>query len=147
MTQAELYSFMARNRYGVAASISPEGTPQSALVGIAVTPSLEVIFDTLRTSRKYRNLMRRPACSFVIGWSGEQTVQLEGDAAQPAGADLTRFQESYFATWPDGRTRLHWPDIVHLVVRPRWIRFTDYEQTPLFSQEFRCSEDGTVLGL
>ncbi|HEY2470945.1 MAG TPA: hypothetical protein VGI45_24335 [Terracidiphilus sp.] len=48
------------------------------LVGIAVTPDLEVVFDTLSTTRKYANLMARPACSVVLWWGGEQTVQLDG---------------------------------------------------------------------
>jgi Pyridoxamine 5'-phosphate oxidase len=57
---------MAEHRYSVVSSISPTGTPQSALVGIAVTEQLEIIFDTLRSTRKYRNLKARPACSVVL---------------------------------------------------------------------------------
>jgi hypothetical protein len=47
---------MAEHRYGVVSSISSTGAPQSALVGIAVTDQLEIIFDTLRSTRKYENL-------------------------------------------------------------------------------------------
>lgn len=71
MDRIALHSFMVRHRYGVASSISEDGTPQSALVGIAISPDLEIIFDTVKSSRKYPNLIARPNCSFVVGWAGE----------------------------------------------------------------------------
>src|SRR5215472_17991361 len=80
MTETDLYTFMARHRLGVLGTICQSATPQSALMGIAITPQLEIIFDTVKSSRKYPNLISRPACSFVIGGWGvtEQTVQYEG---------------------------------------------------------------------
>jgi hypothetical protein len=88
------------------------------LVGIAVTPELEIIFDTVSSSRKYGDLLANPAASFVIGWAGEASVQFEGHAFQPAGAELARHQNVYFAAWPDGPDRLSWPGIAYFVVRP-----------------------------
>jgi hypothetical protein len=126
----DLYSFMTRFRYGVVSSVAADGSPQSALVGIAVTPQLEIVFDTLNTSRKYRNLVGRPSCSFVVGWSGEQTVQFEGVAELPGGAELKRFQDVYFAAWPEGPGRMTWPGIAYFVVRPKWIRYSDFDRNP-----------------
>ena len=125
-----LYSFMARQRYAVVSSVSGEGIPQSALMGIAVTPELEIVFDTVKTSRKYPNLVERAKCSVVVGWEGEQTVQFEGVAVELRGEELQRYQEIYFAVWPEGRERLRWPAIAYFVVRPRWIRYSDYERKP-----------------
>lgn len=130
MDKSAIYAFMSRHRYGVVSSISADGTPQSALVGIAATPELEIIFDTVKTSRKYPNLIARPRCSFVVGWSGEQTLQFEGIAEEPKGTALKRYQETYFAVWPDGLARLSWPAIAYFVVHPRWIRYNDYDQSP-----------------
>lgn len=48
MTKAEVYQFIAIQKLGVMGTISPEGTAQSALVEIAVTPELEIIFDTVK---------------------------------------------------------------------------------------------------
>lgn len=94
----------------------------SALVGIAVTPGLEIVFNTVKSSRKYSNHIARPACSFVVGgWAGEQTVQFEGTAIEPRGEMLKGYQEGYFAVWPDGPARLSWPGIVYFAVRPRWM--------------------------
>ena len=117
------------------ASVAADGSPQSALVGIATSAQLEIVFDTLATTRKYANLIARPRCSLVIGWTGEQTVQLDGDAKLPTGAELERYRELYFESWPDARERLSWPGIAHIVVTPRWIRFSDFDQRPPLVQE------------
>jgi pyridoxine/pyridoxamine 5'-phosphate oxidase len=130
-----LHAFMRKHRYGVVSSLSADGTPQSALVGIATSPDLEIIFDTVQSSRKYPNLIARPACSLVVGWSGEQTVQFEGIAEEPTGSELKRAQEIYFAAWPDGPARMAWPGIAYFVVRPRWIRYSDFDQRPALVEE------------
>jgi hypothetical protein len=135
MDKTSLYSVMTLSRYGVVSSIAANGSSQSALVGIAVTPELEIVFDTLKTTRKCANLIERPSCSFVLWWSGEQTAQFEGIASEPQGDALDRYREVYFAVWPDGPTRLDWPGLVHLVVRPRWIRYSDYDQSPPLIEE------------
>jgi len=137
MDKTALYSFMTRARYGVISSLAADGTPQSALVGVAITPELEIIFDTLKSTRKYANLSSRSACSVVLWWGGEQTVQIDGVAAEPPGAELDSYREIYFAAWPDGRDRLVWAGITHLVVRPRWIRAIDYDQVPPLIEEMR----------
>jgi pyridoxine/pyridoxamine 5'-phosphate oxidase len=135
MERAAVHAFMAGFKYGVVSSLGKDGTPQSALVGIATTPELEIVFDTVKSSRKYPNLVERPACSFVVGWGGEQTVQFEGIAFEPAGGELKRYQEHYFAAWPEGRTHLTWPGIAYFVVRPRWIRYSDFDQRPPLIEE------------
>ncbi|HEY1159622.1 MAG TPA: pyridoxamine 5'-phosphate oxidase family protein [Terracidiphilus sp.] len=141
MDKAAIHAFMARFRYGVVSSISRNGTPQSALVGIATTPDLEIIFDTVKSSRKYPNLVERPSCSFVVGWDGEQTVQFEGVAIEPEGAELKRYQEAYFAVWTDGPARMSWPGITYFVVRPRWIRYCDFDQRPPLIEEITFPVD------
>jgi len=130
MDQAAVYEFMCAFRYGVVSSIAPDGSPQSALVGIAVTPQLEIVFDTVKSSRKYPNLIARPRCSFVIGWDGEQTVQYEGFATEPQGEELSRFQQAYFAVWPDAPSRLSWPGIAYFAVKPLLLRHTDFDKSP-----------------
>jgi hypothetical protein len=130
-----IHLFMTTHRYGVVSSVTKSGSPQSALVGIATTPELEIIFDTLKSTRKYSNLIERPSCSFVVGWGGEQTVQFEGIAIEPKGAELERYLQAYFAVWPDGPARMSWPGITHFVVRPRWIRYSDFDQSPSLIEE------------
>ena len=136
MTEADLFQFISGCTLGVLSTTSTRGTPQSALVGIAVTSNLELIFDTVKSSRKYPNLMASQGCSLVIGWTGEQTLQYEGSAAELQEPELNRYQSIYFQTWPDCRSHLAWPGIVYFVVRPRWIRYSDFGQNPPLIQEF-----------
>jgi hypothetical protein len=135
MTRAELFGFMSGCKLGVLGSVSPESVPQSALVGIAVTEELDIVFDTLNTTRKFRNLTANCKASFVIGWAGEKTVQFEGKAFLPEGEELERYKKIYFAAWPDGPARQSWPGITYFVVRPRWIRYSDFDQRPPFVEE------------
>jgi pyridoxine/pyridoxamine 5'-phosphate oxidase len=137
MEIAAIHAFMTQFRYGVVSSIASDGTPQSALVGIATTPELEIVFDTVKFSRKYPNLIARPSCSFVVGWGGEQTVQFEGLAFEPTGAELRHYQKAYFAAWPDGPARMSWRGITWFAVRPTWIRYSDYDKSPPLIAEIR----------
>ncbi|WP_433973779.1 pyridoxamine 5'-phosphate oxidase family protein [Tunturiibacter lichenicola] len=130
MARFEVYEFIAGHSLAVLGSISAEGMPQSALVGFAVTKELEIVFDTLNSTRKYRNLTANANASLVIGWEGEKTVQYEGEAFLPKGPELERYKEVYFAKWPDGPGRQSWPGLVYFVVRPRWVRFSDFDQRP-----------------
>ena len=65
MTKVELFDFISRRKLGVLGYLSIQGAPRSALVGIAVTAELEIIFDTVSSSRKYGNLLANPSASFV----------------------------------------------------------------------------------
>ncbi len=136
MTEGDVYQFASQQKLGVLATLSSVGRPQSALVGIAVTPELEIIFDTVKSSRKFQNLSLNSRCSFVVGWTGETTVQYEGEAYQPAGAELALYQKVYFARWPDGPSRMTWPGITYFVVRPTWIRYSDFDRNPPLIEEF-----------
>ena len=136
MTKTDLYEFLAGCKLGVLGTIGTDDRPQSSLIGIATTGELQIIFDTLKTTRKYRNLIARPACSLAIGWTGEQTVQYEGDATELTASELERYQEIYFEKWPECRSHLSWTGITYFLVRPRWIRFSDFDQRPPFIREF-----------
>jgi pyridoxine/pyridoxamine 5'-phosphate oxidase len=129
---AKLVEFISACDLAVVSYLSPEGTPQSAVVGFAVTPDLDIVFDTVTTSRKYRNLKARPQCS-VVSWIAEVTVQLEGIAEETTE---DRYKEAYFKKLPDGRDRLSWPGITYFVVRPKWLRYSDFEARPPVIEEF-----------
>ena len=106
--------------------MSPQRTPEAALVGYAVTPEFELVFDTTDATRKCPNLRANPAIAFVIGWEGWETVQYEGMADEPAGEERERLLKIYLEAFPDGVARQEWPGITYFRVRPRWIRFSSY---------------------
>ena len=47
MTKPDLYHFISKHKLGVLGYLSTQREPRSALVGIAVTPELEIVFDTM----------------------------------------------------------------------------------------------------
>ena len=140
MTRNELYAFMNAHRWAVQATVHPSGTPQAAVIGFAVTEELDLVFDTLKTSRKCRNLLKSPAMALVIGWDDAQTLQIEGVADTPDGAALERLKSRYFEVFRDGRERERRKDITYLRVKPEWFRYSDFRVEPTKIIELRAEQ-------
>jgi general stress protein 26 len=127
MTQEFLYNFIKHHKLAVVSTLSKESKPEAALVGFAISENLEIVFDTVKTSRKYKNLLRNPAVAVVIGWDNETTVQYEGVAEELTGPEADHYKEIYFEVYPDGRERAKtWPHIVHFKITPKWIRYSNF---------------------
>ena len=125
-----IYQFIRQQELGVVATTSKSNQSEAALVGIAVSVKLEIIFDTVKASRKYQNILQNPKVAFVIGWDNETTVQYEG-IAEVLGNDheAENFKEIYFRTFPDGRERADtWPGLVHIRVTPQWLRYSNFNE-------------------
>jgi pyridoxamine 5'-phosphate oxidase-like protein len=133
ITRATLLTFLRSRRYAVQSSLHGGGAPQSAIVGVAVSDEFEIIFDTLGGSRKGQNLRHRPDIAFVFGsleGADERTVQYEGTADEPQGAERERLTELYFGVFPDGRERQKWPGLTYFRATPQWLRYSDYNVDP-----------------
>jgi general stress protein 26 len=132
----QLLAYMRHHRLAVVSSISAKGEPQSALIGIAVSPLCEVIFDTVTDSRKHSNLLRNSRAAIVFSGPGEQTLQFEGVARSMAiaAAQDAELLSIYYEAWPDGRDRLKWPNIAYWCVAPRWARYSDFDRGPLIRE-------------
>jgi len=137
MTLEEVFDIAKRKRFLVVSTVDETGAPEAALMGFAVTQSNEVVFDTLASSRKAVNLARNPKAALVIGWDDMVSLQIEGPARRPVGDDLASAKAAYFDAWPDGRAREAWPDIAYVVVKPKWIRYSNYAAGPPVVEEFR----------
>jgi general stress protein 26 len=142
MTAAELFTFIDSQTFAVEASVSPSGAPQAAAIGFVVTERFEIFFDTIESTRKARNLRRNSRVAFVIGGmdGGERTVQYEGVADEPEGADLERLTERYFRRFPDGPGRRAWPGLIYLRATPTWIRYSDFSVNPPRVEEFDAAQ-------
>lgn len=125
LTRKELLAYIRERKYAVQASVDGKGRPQAAAIGIAVTPELGLVFDTLKTTRKYRNLVRNPHVALVIGWDAT-TVQYEGVAEELKGARLRKYKPLYFKAFPAGKEREKWPGIAYFLIKPKWARFSDF---------------------
>jgi general stress protein 26 len=127
LSRSELLEYLRKRRYCVQASVAAGGAPQSAVVGFAVSDDLEIVFDTLASTRKCKNLRRDGRIALVVGvGEDERTAQIEGIADEPEAADLERLKSVYFAAFPDGVERLKWEGITYFRVRPSFVRFSDF---------------------
>lgn len=129
MTKTRLLDRMRTFPYAVQSSSGVEGSPQSAVVGVAVSDQGEIVFDTLSASRKCANLRRHPRAAIVLGSLANDaswTIQVEGPADEPTGADRERLVNLYLAVFPDGADRQDWPGLTYFRVRPQWLRWSDY---------------------
>ncbi len=129
ITRGELLGFLRQHKLAVEATLHARGMPQAAVIGVAVTDDLALVFDTLSTSRKCQNLRRHPMIALAIGWD-TATVQLEGVADEPHGAERERLVQVYLDAFPDGVVRQHLEHITYVRVRPCWLRYSDFAIEP-----------------
>lgn len=132
--------FIKRHKLAVISTASNDGKPEAAVLEFGETEDLELIFDTLVTSRKYRNLQSNANVAFVIGWDEEITVQYEGRAHELARKELERYAEYYFAKNPKARKWKDNPDIRYFRVTPIWIRYSNLGIKPWEIHELDLSD-------
>jgi hypothetical protein len=133
VTRAELLRALRAERHATVASVSAEGAPRAAVVGVVVADDFEIFFDTLDVTHKATNLRARPRAAVVLGSvtaDAQVTIQIEGRADEPRGADLERLKALSFERLLDGPTRQAWKGLVYMRVRPTWLRFSDYAARP-----------------
>ncbi len=134
-----MLEFLKGQRLAVLASVSEAGGPHAAMIGIAVTDQFELLFDTLETTRKARDLLRDPRVAMVIGgWSpgAERTVQYEGIVDEPRGEELERLRAVAYRAYPDGRALASGRRVILLRARPTWIWYSDFTLDPVEVVEF-----------
>jgi hypothetical protein len=101
----QLLRFLRSHRLAVQASVSPELRAQAAVVGFAVSDRFEIVFDTVESTRKARNLRSNQHVALVVGGlmpGDERTAQIDGIADVPDGNDLERLKIVYYEAYPDG---------------------------------------------
>ena len=140
MERAELIALLRQHQLAVESSVNASGNPQAALVAFALTDAFELVFYARVPSRKIANLRRKPNIALVIGgWVGadQRTVQYEGRADFPDGAELSRVQRDYFRTFPGTQRLLAQTNVVWVRVQPVWMRYSDYGVAPKREHEFQ----------
>ena len=124
------FAFLRRQNVAVISTVSENGLPEAALINYGVTKDLELVLETLQTSRKYINLHRNPNAALVMGWQNEcETCQYQGIADEPDASILPPLLDVYFAARPEALAHRDWPDLTYLRIRPRWIRISNYGRT------------------
>ena len=134
----KLYEFMRARPLAVIATADGEAKPEAALIDVAVTEDLEVIFETTTATRKIANLRHNPRVALVVGWDSDQTLQIDGLAEEPDGQALERVRGCYLFTFPEKTSHQNWPGNCYFLVRPLWIRFSNYH-SPRTVEEYDLS--------
>lgn len=119
-------SYIREVNAGVIATADREHGPESAFINLAAMPDMSIIFETLITSRKYRNLQRDPRASLVIGGHGKTTLQIEGLVDEPTEILLDEAVSIYYEACPQNTSHRNWPGLTYMRLRPRWLRYSDY---------------------
>ena len=125
-----LYAYVNKRMLAVLATIGPDQVPEAAVMEFGQTKNLELIFDTLNTTRKYANLKRNPKTAFVIGWEEGTTVQYEGIAKELVGGELATYKKIMFGKNPAFAKWKNLPGMTYFKVTPRWIRYSAMNQSP-----------------
>ena len=130
------YDFIRARTLGVIATTGRDGKPEAALMNIAVSAELEIVFETTDATRKFAHLKADPRVSFVIGWEGGETLQYDGVADEPEGRAFDEARRLFLSTFPQKTSHQNWPGNHYFRVRPLWVRFSDYNP-PRKVEEFR----------
>lgn len=119
---AAVVAFVRAQAQGVVATVSPSGSPEAALVGLAALDDGTLIFDTPTGSRKAENLRHDHRVAVVIGTNGV-SVQIEGFGMIAHGSHREQYGAAYHAAFPASRALE--PGFAVVVVRPSWVQVSD----------------------
>ncbi|REJ05934.1 pyridoxamine 5'-phosphate oxidase family protein [Microbacterium bovistercoris] len=112
---------------GVVATVSPDGAPEAALVGLAALDDGTLIFNTPDDARKVANL-RADARAAVVVSAGDVSVQAEGSATIAEDAERERIGGAYEGRFPGSRAFAD--GFLVVAVRPDWVRVYDARPRP-----------------
>jgi len=128
-------AFLRVQGRGVVATVSPEGLPEAALVGLVALDDGSILFNTFASSRKVVNLRARPSIAVVVGTAGDVTLQIEGTASIATPARQTALAEEFLRHAPG--SRVYDDGFALVAITPEWVRCYDASAAPSVSVEAR----------
>jgi pyridoxine/pyridoxamine 5'-phosphate oxidase len=131
---SKVLDFIRQQKLAVISTIDSEhNKPEAAVLAISETDTLEVIFGTFFTTRKYANLQNNSQVAFVIGWSEEAkvTVQYEGVAREVSGEEAERCRDIHLRKNPASSKFALDEKQRFFIVMPTWIRYSNLGAKPV----------------
>lgn len=127
-----LYQYLHKQLICVLATVTKERKPEAASMAFSETESLEIIFQTPNTTRKYQNLKNNPHVAIVVGWDIEEydTLQYEGIARELAEDERDYYSKTHVSKNPFSRKFIDIPGNKFFLVTPIWIRYTGLKTEP-----------------
>lgn len=139
LSLSDFVSFVRAAELAVLATSSPQGKPEAALMGIAVTDKGELIVDMPADARKLANIEHNDQAAMVIGWDAGVSIQVEGRIRVVTGEERTGYERVYSARFPG--SRVGDPAFVVAVLAPEWVRRYDATTGPA-----RCDHADWLTG-
>jgi uncharacterized pyridoxamine 5'-phosphate oxidase family protein len=124
-----LYDFFGRYKLAVLSTVDGS-TPEAAVIQYSELTSLELIFETSESYRKYRNMQSNPRVALVVGWDDFQTVQYEGIASELTEPERQKCREVHLKKFPEAVVFEEFSGNTYFKVKPLWIRYTDHTEFP-----------------
>ncbi len=140
MTPNNILDFVKKHNLAVVSTVNEAGKPQAAVVEFCEQDDLTIIIDTLKTSRKYKNLQTNSNVAVVIGWDNNITVQIDAKAKELTGPKLEQAKKAYFTKNPRAKKWGNKPEIAYFAFKPEWIRYSDLGQHPWLVKEFKLKK-------
>lgn len=136
--QAKVLNFLKKEAVGVVATINDEGNPESAAVIISQKSSLEIIFQTPNSSRKYQNLKTNNRVAIAVGFDMADfiSLQYEGIAREAQVSERKSLEEIHKTKSPLFEKYGYLPDNKFFIVTPQWIRFREHKAGTEFILNF-----------
>lgn len=133
-----ILDFIKKNKLGVISTISPNGSPESAVMVISQKDNLELIFQTPNNYRKYMNLKENPNVAIVFGFDLNEftTVQYEGIAKEAEGKEVDECRRIHIAKNPKSADYAYLPENKYFIVSPNWIRYWNFNTNEKFELAF-----------
>lgn len=131
--KAIIRRFLHKSPLGVLGTVSPDGTPQTALIAFAEYDNLDIIFETFQGTRKAQNLAYSTHASLTTGFSTvrHQTIQIDGTVVKLPRTEYARCIEHFSKKdTPCGPEFLNDPRVEFYRLTPTWLRYSDYNIEP-----------------
>lgn len=122
--------FLKDNITCVIATVSEDNQPEAATVGISHDEDWTLLVSTNKKSRKYSNLMKNPKVALTVGFEGHVTLQIEGLAEEVETKTITERIQKHLDKIPQAKPFANDEGQAWFVIKPTWLRFTDYWSKP-----------------
>ncbi|PKQ14459.1 MAG: hypothetical protein CVT68_11770 [Actinobacteria bacterium HGW-Actinobacteria-8] len=132
---ADIAAFVRQEGRAIVATVTPDGVPEAALVGITALDDGTLIFNVVPWARKLVNLKGNGRIAVVAGTVGPVSVQFEGPAVVTEGESAERYAAEFERLVPGSKSRYEGYEVV--VVRPDWLRVYDVSHKPPLVVEAR----------
>ena len=126
--RTEIAAYVRAEGRAIVATVTADGAPEAALVGITALDDGTLIFNVVPGARKLANLAANRRVAVVVGTTGHFSVQFEGTAVITAGDEADHFAAEFERLMPGSRSRYEGYEVV--VVRPDWLRVYDVSHRP-----------------